>query len=417
MTAKAVKQEKYSHRQPSFNPAVADLTAPPIPLVQGWAGTYAGQHGPLIDLSQAVPGYPPHPDLLANLAQCAADPGLAGYGDIEGEANLREAFAAYTSLELGADIKSENIQITAGCNQAFVIAMLVAAAAGDRVLLTNPCFFNHEAALKMIGLEPRFVDCRAADGFVPDAAAIAQAIDRDGIRVVALVTPNNPTGAAYPDACLHDIQAVCAERGVWLVIDETYADFLPSGTAPRHQLLNTPGWEKNTILLYSFSKTYCIPGHRVGAITAGADVIVQATKVMDNLQICAPRHAQAALADALTGLTRWRHANTTEIARRADAFRSALADVPAWKITALGAYFAYVQHPFDDRSSMTVAENLAREAGIVCLPGTFFGDGQESFLRMAFANVDADQIARIPARFDTFCGPDSNRNLPAPPSA
>ncbi|MGI9388249.1 MAG: aminotransferase, partial [Methyloligellaceae bacterium] len=347
-------------------------------------------------------GYPPHPDLLTGLAKHAADMPLAGYGDIEGEQSLREAFARHTSSQLDATLTLDNIQITAGCNQAFVVAMLALAAPGDRVLLTNPCFFNNESSLRMLGLEPRFVECHASDRFAPNPAAVAEQIDRENIRVVALISPNNPTGAIYSPDTLCRIQNACRENGTWLVIDETYADFIGETPSPRHDLLTTSGWENNTVLLYSFSKVYCMPGLRVGAITGSTDVIAQTTKVMDNLQICAPRHAQTMLADAIPSLAGWRQSNTTEIARRAAAFRNAIADADGWEIASLGAYFAYVRHPFTGQSSQIVAERLAREAGVLCLPGTFFGTGQERYLRIAFANADVGEIGHLSARLNTM---------------
>ena len=69
--------------------------------------------------------------------------------------------------------------------------------------------------------------------------------------------------------------------------------------------------------------------------------------------------------------------------RRAGAFRAALAN-SRWHIEALGAYFGYVRHPFAGDSAVAVAERLAREAGIVTVPGSYFGTGQEPFLRLAF---------------------------------
>ncbi len=66
-----------------------------------------------------------------------------------------------------------------------------------------------------------------------------------------------------------------------------------------HGLFSLAGWEETLISLYSFSKSFCIPGHRLGAITAGRTVIEQIAKIMDNLQICAPRAAQGAVAKAL----------------------------------------------------------------------------------------------------------------------
>ncbi len=384
-----------SFPQTAFNPAVRALTAPPIPTVQAWATNYGGHAGPLIDLSQAVPGYPPHPSLLKDIATLAHDRTLAGYGDIEGEPALRAAFAHYTSMQLGTSLEANNVQITSGCNQAFVVSMLTLAGRGDRVLLTNPCFFNNEAALAMLGLEPRFVTCAPENGFIPKPEDVARAIDNDDIRVVALVSPNNPTGAVYPRETLADIQRICLERGVWLVIDETYADFIGGNNAPRHDLLTTSEWENNTVLLYSFSKVYCTPGLRVGAITGGADVIVETTKVMDNLQICAPRHAQSALANALPALGDWRQGNSHEIEQRAEAFRSTIATCAGWKIMAVGAYFAYVKHPFSDTPSMDVAAHMAQDAGVLCLPGMFFGEDQDNYLRIAFANADVGEIAEL----------------------
>ena len=70
----------------------------------------------------------------------------------------------------------------------------------------------------------------------------------------------------------------------------------------------------------------------------------------------------------------------------------------ALAIEALGAYFGYVRHPFAGESAVAVAERLAREAGIVTVPGPYFGTGQEPFLRLAFANADAATIALLGTR-------------------
>ena len=82
---------------PKLNTAVDALSMPAIPKVQAWARAYDGSHGPLLDLSQAVPGYPPPPDMLKWLGEAAADPALTGYGNIEGEDELRAAYAAHVS--------------------------------------------------------------------------------------------------------------------------------------------------------------------------------------------------------------------------------------------------------------------------------------------------------------------------------
>lgn len=394
-----------THAAQRFNPMVADIATPLIPLAQSWLESYAGDRGPAIDLSQAVPGYPPHPDVLSQLADAAGSAESAGYGLIEGEPSLRTAYAKHLCETYEADIKPGEVQITSGCNQAFFATMMALAGPGDKVLMSNPCYFNHESTLAMLGVGVETFDCKAAEGFVPSLAALEQALARPGnerIRAVALVSPNNPTGAVYPSQRLDAIADLCSDRGIWLVLDETYRDFLAVDFGAPHRLFSRPARQNTFIQLYSFSKSFCIPGHRVGAVTAGQDVIGQVAKVMDNLQICAPRAPQIALARTLAPLAGWRASNTSEITARAAEFSNSIGRAAGWEIAAIGAYFAYVRHPFKGRAAREVAEPLARTHGLLGLPGEFFGPGQEGFMRLAFANVDIPTIHRIPDRLNAM---------------
>lgn len=386
-----------SAQNPEVNELVLGQSTPPIPEVQGWGRSYDGSLGQLIDLSQAVPGYPPPPELLARLAKAAGNPELAGYGPIEGEQVLREALAGEMRRLYGGAINAANVHITAGCNQAFFATAIALAKSGDRILMTNPCYFNHETTLAMLGIGVDYVDLDPARGFLPDPAAVDLALSA-GAKALAIVSPNNPTGAVYPADLLAELLAVCRRRGAWLILDETYRDFLPAGSETPHRLFDDANWGGNLVQLYSFSKSFCIPGHRLGAITASPQLVEQIAKVMDNMQICAPRPPQHAIAAALPVLDAWREANRREIMARTEALKIAMKALPAWKLQSVGAYFAFVRHPFGDTPSRQVAERMAREAGVLVLPGVYFGKGQEANLRFAFANADAETIARLPLR-------------------
>ncbi len=386
---------------PAFNPLVEKLSPPPVPSVFAWGRAYDGSKGRLIDLSQAVPGYPAHPEMLKLLGETASSTAFTGYGPIEGEAELRRVYAEHASEVYGASLGTDNIHVTSGCNQAFVCAAMTVAGPGNTVLMTEPFYFNHETTLAMMGVKTAFVACAAENGFLPDLVSLERAITPD-VRALALVSPNNPTGAIYPPSLLEAIFRLCREKGIWLILDETYRDFMPvAGQAP-HNLFSLAGWEETLISLYSFSKSFCIPGHRLGAITAGSRAVEQIAKIMDNLQICAPRAAQAAVAKALPLLADWREENRQEIGRRADALRSVMRGLTGWKLDAIGAYFAFVRHPFAGVGSAQVAEQLARRAGIICIPGAYFGDGQQSYLRFAFANADVPTIGRLKERLQNF---------------
>ncbi|MDJ1157721.1 aminotransferase [Chelatococcus sp. SYSU_G07232] len=386
---------------PGINPLLVDTCSPPIPEAQGWARRYAGAHGPFVDLSQAVPGYPPHEGILARLAEAAGSPRYAGYGAILGDLALREAYAEHLGELYGGALRAAEVAITAGCNQAFFVTMLALAGAGDAVMLPTPWYFNHKMTLDMLGIEARPLPCAAESGFVPDPD-IAEGLVDERVKAIVLVTPNDPTGAVYSPEVIARFQALCRKRGRWLVIDETYRDFLASGVEPAHRLFADPHWGDSLIELYSFSKAYCVPGHRLGAITAAAPVIEEIAKVMDCVQICAARPGQAALAWAVPALRDWRAHNRAEIGRRVAAFRAALAPVPGWRIDSIGAYFAYLRHPFPDATAREVAERLVVERGVLALPGSYFGEGQDGHLRVAFANVDAVAIGTLAARLDGF---------------
>jgi len=141
-----------------------------------------------------------------------------------------------------------------------------------------------------------------------------------------------------------------------------------------------------------------VPGARLGAVAAGAALIEQFVKALDCLHICPQRPAQAALRWAIEALPDWRAENRALINGRAAAVRDAFAGLPGWRLDSLGAYFAYVRHPFAGQPAAAIAELMAAELGAVCLPGPAFGPGQERHLRLAFANTDVAGLHALSGR-------------------
>jgi aspartate/methionine/tyrosine aminotransferase len=385
----------------ALNPYLLDTGTPPIPQAQGWAKAYEGARGPLINLSQAVPGSPPPVELLQKLGEAAALPESTRYGGITGDLALREAYAAEISRFYGTRFAATEVAITSGCNQGYVITMMALARAGDNVLLPTPWYFNHEMSLTMLGIEPRPLPCDPANGFVPDIADAEKLIDAR-TRAIVLVSPNNPTGAVYSPETIAAFAALCERRGIWLVLDETYRDFLPAEMGRSHEVFSTSDWQRSVISLYSFSKAYAVPGWRLGAITAGEPVLAEIGKVLDCIQINPVRAGQAAVTWAIDGIRDWREANRVEINARATLFRDAMAPLNDWRVLSAGAYFAYIAHPFPGTPAAQVAQRLAQERGVLALPGPYFGPEQEQHLRIAIANVSSERIAGLSERLQGF---------------
>jgi aspartate/methionine/tyrosine aminotransferase len=257
--------------------------------------------------------------------------------------------------------------------------------------------------LDMLGIETVELPCRAETGFVPDPREAEPLISRR-VRAIVLVTPNNPTGAIYPTETIRAFAELSARRGIALVVDETYRDFLPPESVRPHGLLAGFDWRRTLIGLYSFSKAYCIPGQRMGAITASRTVLAEIAKIVDCVQICPSRAPQRGLVWGIDALASWREKNRSIILERAAAFRGAIAGLDGWSVDSIGAYFAYLRHPFPGKRATEVASWLAAERGVLALPGSYFGSGQEDHLRVAFANVDVAAIASLPARLDGSIG-------------
>jgi aspartate/methionine/tyrosine aminotransferase len=324
----------------------------------------------------------------------------AAYGPILGEGVLREAYAAHLAAVYGAPVAAEDIAITTGCNQAFFVAAVAVAPAGSSVILPSPWYFNHKMTLDMLGIEARPLLCDPDRGFVPDPGDAEALIDAS-TRAVVLVTPNNPTGAVYPPDVIAAFADLCRRRGLALILDETYRDFIEGRP---HELLARPDWGGTLIALYSFSKTYCIPGHRLGALATSREAMGEIVKVLDTLQISPPRVAQAPVAWAMAGLEAWRDDNKREIERRAATFRAAFAGLNGWRIDSVGSYFAFLRHPFPGRRSAEVVKALVEQRGVLCLPGPYFGPAQEQHMRVAFANADTAALTALRERFAGFEG-------------
>ena len=381
------------------NPLVAAVATPPIAEAQGWIrGRTFPADKPLLDLAQAVPSYPPAPALTRHVAAVAREPETSLYGPILGTDALRGAFAQHLGAHYGARVAAENVAITAGCNQAFCVAVTALAGPGDEVILSVPYYFNHRMWLEMQGVRPVFLPFDATRPDRVPLDRIAEALT-PRTRALVLVSPSNPTGAEFPAADVEALHGLLSASGVCLVIDETYKDFR-SALGPPHGLMGAGAHAHGHLVqLFSFSKAYSMTGYRVGAIAGSAGLLAQMEKILDCVAICPPRISQAAAHYAVRHLDEWRDAKAAMMRERVAALREAFARSNlSYQLISSGAYFAYVRHPFRGRTALGVARSLADREHILCLPGSFFGPGQEDYLRLAFANVEGDRFPDLMAR-------------------
>ncbi|KAL1946178.1 hypothetical protein VTO73DRAFT_15305 [Trametes versicolor] len=383
--------------------AIKNTGRPPIPQAYGWAESYTPTSSrPLLDMSQGVPGVPPPSTLLDALGRAAADPQNCGYLPNAGTLELRTSMAAEMKEVYGqdADVTPQDLIVTAGCNMAFVTVAMTLADKGDEIILPVPWYFNHEMTLTMLGINPVLLHTYAREGFLPSTERCA-ALITGKTKAIVLVSPNNPTGAIYPPSLLASFAELARSRNIALVVDETYRDFIT--THAPHQLFAPPAdWRSTFIHLFSFSKSYCIPGHRLGLICASPDVVPALCTALDSLQICAPRAPQVALGPFVPSLRPFVRETADAVAHRHTLFKAKLPK--KWYIGSQGGYYAFVRHPFKGIHANEVCERLAKEIGVLSLPAGFFGPkgdeegtvgDEDRWVRFSVANVDDKKVELI----------------------
>ena len=380
----------------AVNPSISRIEAPPIAEAMTWV-----RQGPrnrdLLNLCQAVPSYPPAEAMQDEIARAAKVADTSLYTDIFGLPELRQALADNMAADYRGQVAADDVAITSGCNQAFCAAIMALARHGDNVILPVPYYFNHQMWLDMLGVEARHIAAITDAGAWPLVETAASAIDAK-TRAIVLCSPNNPTGSIYPPEVIGGFFDLARARGIALIIDETYKDFRPS-PAPLHSLFAEPGWRDTFIQLYSFSKVFAMTGYRAGSIIAGAKVLSEIEKILDCMAICAPHISQRAVLYGLAHLEGWKNDKKAVMLARAAALREAFARRDLrYRLVSAGAYFAYVEHPFPNETAKQVAQRLAGEHDLLCLPGSMFGPGQERYLRIAFANAEADLMPDVAAR-------------------
>jgi aspartate/methionine/tyrosine aminotransferase len=380
-----------------FSPAITAVHSPPISEVSGWR-QLAPAGLPIIDLCQAVPNYPPATEMVDHLQRLLTDPQLSRYSPDEGLLDVREAVCGRYHRRYGARLTPDHVCLTVGASQAFWLAILATCQAGDEIIVQTPCYFDHPMALAALGIRVVYPPYDDRSAGMPDPAAIA-ALITPRTRAILLVTPSNPTGIVTPAAIIDALYLLASRNSLALIIDETYADFLPDNVPP-HQLFTRPEWGDTLIHIMSFGKTYALTGYRAGLIAGSAELIRQVLKVQDTMVVCQPRITQQAIKYGINHLDPWVATNRDRMTCRHDAFRAAfMAPGNPFTLVASGTFFAWVRHPYPQLTGRQVARTLAEHAGVLVLPGEVFGPGLGQYLRLAFGNLDDALIPQAVARF------------------
>ncbi len=378
-------------------PQLLKVQPPPITEVKRWiAGRVFPAQKPLVDLCQAVPSYAPPRELITYLQQQLEDPQSYKYSPDEGLPDVREEVCKWYQRFYHSSPQAENLCLTIGASQAFWLAIVGLCQAGDEVIIQTPAYFDHLMGLQSLGIVPVCAPFHPETSGQPDIGEISRLITKK-TKAILLVTPSNPTGAIIPPAQIKNLFNLAKSHDVTLILDETYNAFVGS---PAHTLFTEPDWQNHFIHIASFGKTFALTGFRCGALVAAESFIEQSLKLQDSMVVCAPRPSQIALFYGCRNLDNWVHNNTAMMKHRHDQFKEQFTKADtSFELIASGSFFAWIKHPWRDKTGRQAAYILAQEQNLICLPGEAFGPGLESYLRLAFGNIDTTEIPAAIERF------------------
>ncbi len=358
----------------------AAVQMPIIPTVAGWLAETPGA----ISLGQGVVGYGPPAGALRAIPRFLSRPDFHKYLPDAGLPELRAAFEAKLRRENGIDAPfARRIIVTAGANQAFLNVVLCLCDPGDEVVLLAPYYFNHHMAIALAGARP--VAVATDDRYQPRLSAIADAIT-PRTRAVVTVSPNNPTGAVYPEGTLRAVNRLCAERGIFHISDEAYEYFTYDGAAHF-----SPGSGRNgahTISLFSLSKSHGMASWRVGFLVAPERLYDDLLKIQDTNVVCAPAISQCVGLAALREGRAWRASRIRAIAAVRRKVFARLASAPELLSVppSRGAFYLFVKVR-TAVPALRLAERLAREHKVGVIPGETFGAGDGCYLRIGYGSL------------------------------
>jgi aspartate aminotransferase len=286
------------------------------------------------------------------------DAALIPYGPSQGLPEFIEALRVYYR-GVGLTLSPEEIFVTTAGSEALLFTLGAICDPGDQVLVFEPFYTNYNGFATMVGVEPVPVTTHAEDGYhLPGRAAIEAKIGPK-TRAILLCSPNNPTGTVYTDAEMTMLAGICRDRGLYLIADEVYREFVYDG-GTHHSALTLPGLADQVVVVDSVSKRYSLCGVRIGNIVTRNRELMDAILRFGQARLCPPTLGQFACT-ALTEVPKsYVEGVVSRYERRRDAVFAALHDMPGVVVRKPeGAFYICGRLPVDDANAF--AEFLVRD--------------------------------------------------------
>jgi alanine-synthesizing transaminase len=351
----------------------------------------------IIDLGMGNPDLPTPQHIVDKLVETVGKPRTHRYSASKGIPGLRKAQAAYYARRFGVKLDPETqVVATLGSKEGFANMAQAITAPGDVILVPNPTYPIHEFGFLLSGAAIRHLPAGTGEEFL---RAVERACKHTIPKPLAVVLsyPSNPTAMTADLDFYKDAIDLAKKLDLIVLSDIAYAEIYFDDNPPP-SVLQVPGAVDITVEFSSLSKTYNMPGWRIGFAVGNERLIAALARIKSYLDYGAFTPVQVAAAAALNGPQECVEETRTTYHKRRDClvetFGRAGWNIPPPPATMFA--WAPLPEPFKDMGSVEFAKLLIEKASIAVSPGLGFGEYGEGFIRIAL--VENEHRIRQAAR-------------------
>ncbi|MBR0661351.1 LL-diaminopimelate aminotransferase [Neoroseomonas oryzicola] len=338
----------------------------------------------IVDLGMGNPDSPTPPHIVAKLIEAVQDPRTHRYSMSKGIPGLRKALAGYYDRRFGVKLDPETeVVATLGSKEGLANLAQAIASPGDTILVPNPSYPIHQFGFIIAGASVRSIPYTPDDSML---AAIDRAVRHSVPKPTAVIVnfPSNPTALVASIEFYRELVALCRRHELFILSDLAYAE-LYFGDTPPPSVLEVPGAKDITVEFTSMSKTYNMPGWRMGFAAGNPRLIAALARVKSYLDYGAFTPIQVAATAALNGPQdcieemRVLYKDRREVLVK--GLKAAGWDVPAPEASMF--LWAPIPERFRHLGSVGFSKLLLEKAKVAVAPGLGFGEHGDEHVRIA----------------------------------
>ena len=352
----------------------------------------------IIDFGMGNPDMPTPKHIVEKLVETARDPRSNRYSASRGIKGLRRAMAAYYLRRFGVTLDPDSEVIaTLGSKEGFANLAQAITAPGDVVLVPNPAYPIHAFGFILAGAAIRHVPANSPEEYL---SSVGRAVRHSVPSPIALVVnyPSNPTAQTVGLDFYKDVVAFAKKHEIWVLSDLAYADIYFDDANPPPSILQVDGGKDVSVEFHSLSKTYAMPGWRMGFAAGNRQLIGALARIKSYLDYGAYTPIQVAATAALNGPQECADEIRAIYKSRRDVLVDSMARA-GWNIPSPSAsMFAWAPIPEQYRAagSLEFSKQLLAHAKVAVSPGLGFGEYGEGYVRIAL--VENEHRIRQAAR-------------------